>query len=311
MTYLGKAPAADVKAACESGALEIGSALSRLIGATVEVGVLPVDQLVPAFAPPELQGPGLMVLLTLEGSGALLALPESSELLPSWYSHPDGTGQSVLTTLAQELGMLVLPEEYMPEGFKAAHVASLAEAIERGGVAAGANLLPLKLTAPSGKQATMSLIWPADLPGDVFAAEAAESKAAVPPAAANPAPPAPAIDLPPTAPPQFTPRQGAARPAASASSIEELPTYSRSLLRIKVPVIVTLAETKQPIGRIVELGPGTIIQFDKSCEEMLSLQVGGQPVAEGEAVKVGDKFGIRLTSLKLPGERFKPVKTRR
>ena len=74
-------------------------------------------------------------------------------------------------------------------------------------------------------------------------------------------------------------------------------------------MIVTLAETKQPIGRIVELGPGTIIQFDKSCEEMLSLQVGGQPVAEGEAVKVGDKFGIRLTSLKLPGERFVPVRT--
>ena len=38
--------------------------------------------------------------------------------------------------------------------------------------------------------------------------------------------------------------------------------------------------------------------------------IGDQPVAEGEAVKVGDKFGIRLTSLRLPGERFKPVKRR-
>jgi hypothetical protein len=43
---------------------------------------------------------------------------------------------------------------------------------------------------------------------------------------------------------------------------------------------------------------------------MLSMQVGEQLVAEGEAVKVGDKFGIRLTALRLPGERFKPVRKR-
>ncbi|MGH7140154.1 MAG: FliM/FliN family flagellar motor switch protein [Pirellulales bacterium] len=88
-----------------------------------------------------------------------------------------------------------------------------------------------------------------------------------------------------------------------------LPNYAKSLLRIKVPVIVTLAAKKQPVGRIVELGPGSIIQFDKSCEEMLEMHVNHQLVGQGEAVKVGDKFGIRLTSLVVPGERFKPVRT--
>jgi flagellar motor switch protein FliN/FliY len=95
-----------------------------------------------------------------------------------------------------------------------------------------------------------------------------------------------------------------AEPSATAT----LPGYAKSLLRIKVPVIVTLAAKKQPLSRIVELGPGSIIQFDKSCEEMLELHVNDQLVAEGEAVKVGDKFGIRLTSLVIPGERFKPVR---
>ena len=92
--------------------------------------------------------------------------------------------------------------------------------------------------------------------------------------------------------------------AGSTGGLERLPSYGKSLLRIKVPVIVTLAAKKQPLGRIVELGPGSIIQFDKSCEEMLDLEVGGQIVAQGEPVKVGDKFGIRLTSLAMPGERF-------
>ena len=73
--------------------------------------------------------------------------------------------------------------------------------------------------------------------------------------------------------------------------------YGRSLLRIKVPVSVTLASARKPIGQIVELGPGAILQFDKSCEEMLELKVGDQVVAEGEAVKVGDKFGLRIRDI--------------
>ena len=97
-------------------------------------------------------------------------------------------------------------------------------------------------------------------------------------------------------------------PTNATVGFEKLPQYSRSLLRIRVPVVVTLAEKRQPIGRIIELGPGSIIQFDKSCEEMLDLAVGDHRVAQGEAVKVGDKFGLRITSMVLPEERFEPVR---
>ena len=90
-------------------------------------------------------------------------------------------------------------------------------------------------------------------------------------------------------------------------SSAQLPGYTRSLLRIEVPVIVTLAAKKQAIGQIVELGPGSIIHFDKSCEEMLDLSVGEHRVAQGEAVKVGDKFGLRVTAVILPDERFQSV----
>lgn len=90
--------------------------------------------------------------------------------------------------------------------------------------------------------------------------------------------------------------------------LRQLPHYTRSLLRIKVPVVVILAEKRQPLGRIVEMGPGSLVQFDKSCEEMLRMSVGSRTVATGEAVKVGDKFGLRITSIVLPDERFQPVK---
>jgi flagellar motor switch/type III secretory pathway protein FliN len=104
--------------------------------------------------------------------------------------------------------------------------------------------------------------------------------------------------------------QPAAAPRRPAASGPELPPYTRSLLRIRVPVVVTLARKRQALGRIVELGPGSIIQFDKSCEEMLELSVGDHAIASGEAVKVGDKFGLRLLSITLPGERFQTVRPR-
>jgi flagellar motor switch/type III secretory pathway protein FliN len=88
----------------------------------------------------------------------------------------------------------------------------------------------------------------------------------------------------------------------------EFPPYTRSLLRVRVPVAVTLAEKKETLGRILEIGPGQILQFDKSCEEALDLQVSNCKIASGEAVKVGDKFGLRIVSIVPPEERFIPVR---
>ena len=84
--------------------------------------------------------------------------------------------------------------------------------------------------------------------------------------------------------------------------------YSRSLLKVQVPVTVTLAAKKQAIGKIIELVPGSIIAFEKSCDEMLALEVSGHPIAEGECVKVGDKFGLRVTSLILPDEQLQSLR---
>ncbi len=87
-----------------------------------------------------------------------------------------------------------------------------------------------------------------------------------------------------------------------------LPPYTQSLLRIEVPVVVTLASKKQPVSQIVSLGPGSIISFDKPCDQLLDLEVGGQRIAAGEAVKVGDKFGLRINSIAMPDERFRAAR---
>jgi flagellar motor switch protein FliN len=75
-----------------------------------------------------------------------------------------------------------------------------------------------------------------------------------------------------------------------------LPSHTRRLLAIKVPVTVTLAAQRKPIQEILELGPGSIVKFDKTCGEPLELLVGERVIATGEVVKVGDKFGLRVTA---------------
>ena len=92
-----------------------------------------------------------------------------------------------------------------------------------------------------------------------------------------------------------------------AERLAHLPAYSRSLLRIEVPVVVTLASDEHAVKRILDLGPGTLLHFKKPCDEPLTLSVGNCDVAVGEAVKVGEKFGLRITSMVLPAEKFVPL----
>ena len=73
--------------------------------------------------------------------------------------------------------------------------------------------------------------------------------------------------------------------------------YTRAVLAIKTPVSVTLARQNISIERIVNLVPGSMLTFDAHCDEPLTLEVGGQPVATGETVKIGDKFGLRIRDI--------------
>ncbi len=86
-------------------------------------------------------------------------------------------------------------------------------------------------------------------------------------------------------------------PTGIEAELSQLPEYSRRLLRIRVPVRVTLVSQRKSIQEIIELGPGSIVKFDKTCDEPLELCVGERPVAHGEVVKVGDKFGLKISGL--------------
>ncbi len=75
------------------------------------------------------------------------------------------------------------------------------------------------------------------------------------------------------------------------------PVELQRILRLEVPVIVKLAERKISVSEVLRLGVGAIIEFSKSSDEPLELLINNKSIAVGQAVKVGENFGLRLTQI--------------
>ena len=79
------------------------------------------------------------------------------------------------------------------------------------------------------------------------------------------------------------------------------------LRTVPVTIIVKLAEKKIEMGQLLGLGTGAIITFEKSCEDLLDLYVNNHLYCRGEAVKIGEKFGIKVCEVGAMQERISAV----
>lgn len=278
--------AAELVLACRSSADEIVGAMTRAFdGEFAAATVADAATFDPADAPEGFDGPGLAIVFRCGDSAAVAVLPESSGMLPSWYVQPDATGKSRLSTLAQELSMLLLPASHVADEYVPVPLESVATALERAEVAAEAKHVSVTLRQ-GAKEGSWSVLWPVGKHGELLAKQDMSS----------------------------APATKQAAPSAEAAAEDEwddisrLPKYCRSFLKVQVPVAVNLASQKHTVQEIRELVPGAIIKFDKSCEELLDLVVCDQPIAAGEVVKVGDKFGLRIRNMILPQEQFIAIK---
>lgn len=77
----------------------------------------------------------------------------------------------------------------------------------------------------------------------------------------------------------------------------DLSDEARRILKIQVPVIVKLADKMLPLGEIVDLTPGSIVEFARNAEQPLELLVNNKTIGRGVAVKVGEKFGLRIEEI--------------
>ena len=72
------------------------------------------------------------------------------------------------------------------------------------------------------------------------------------------------------------------------------PDKIKSILSMRVPLIVKVAQKKMTMENVLRLSLGSIIQFDKDVYENIELMVSNQTIGLGQPVKIGENFGLRL-----------------
>ncbi len=69
---------------------------------------------------------------------------------------------------------------------------------------------------------------------------------------------------------------------------------------VEMQVSVELGRARMPIGSILSLVPGDVIELDRSANAPVDVLVNGTLLARGEVVLVDDEFGVRITEVTQP-----------
>ncbi len=80
------------------------------------------------------------------------------------------------------------------------------------------------------------------------------------------------------------------------------------ILNIDVPITVEIARRAIKMKEVLAFKPGTVLEFDKKSEDLLDLLAGRARIGKGEAVKVGESFGMRVLEIGCLRERIQSLK---
>ena len=84
---------------------------------------------------------------------------------------------------------------------------------------------------------------------------------------------------------------------ASANGHDGLARDMEFLYNVPLQVSVEVGRARILLKDLLQMGEGYVVELDKLAGEPLDLYVNARLIARGEAVKVGDKFGIKLTEV--------------
>jgi flagellar motor switch protein FliN/FliY len=110
------------------------------------------------------------------------------------------------------------------------------------------------------------------------------------------------------------PKPAAAPPAAARAAAPPpapLPVLSAGvelLLDIELEAALRFGCRELPLGEILDLGPGDVVQLDRNVADPVDLIVGDKIVARGEVVLVDGNFGLRVTEVAAPRKRLESIR---
>jgi flagellar motor switch protein FliN/FliY len=103
-----------------------------------------------------------------------------------------------------------------------------------------------------------------------------------------------------TAPEPSQPETEAPPPAAAEGATRNLDV----ILDLDLPLTVRFGQTQIALGALVQIGPGSVVNLDRSPVDPVEVLVNGKVIARGEVVSVAGHYGVRITDIVSPSERI-------
>ncbi|MEZ5689117.1 MAG: flagellar motor switch protein FliN [Caenibius sp.] len=66
---------------------------------------------------------------------------------------------------------------------------------------------------------------------------------------------------------------------------------------VDVRLSVELGQTEMKLKDVLALAEDSIVMLDRLTDELLDVLVNGKPIAKGEVVAQGNRFGLRIVEL--------------
>lgn len=105
----------------------------------------------------------------------------------------------------------------------------------------------------------------------------------------------------------FSPEEESPAPRAAGAKVER-PENLEVILDIELVATARLGRVDMPIGEVLTLGPGSIIEVGKLVDEPVELLVNDKLIARGDVVVVDEKFGLRITEIISRVERIESLR---
>lgn len=80
------------------------------------------------------------------------------------------------------------------------------------------------------------------------------------------------------------------------------------LLDVELEASLRFGSRELPLGDILDLGPGDVVQLDRQVADPVDLIVADKIVARGEVVLVNGNFGLRVTEVAAPRKRLESIR---
>jgi flagellar motor switch protein FliN/FliY len=93
----------------------------------------------------------------------------------------------------------------------------------------------------------------------------------------------------------------------TSSSVDSAGRGLEFLYDVPLQISVEVGRSRILLKDLLQMGEGYVIELDKLAGDPLDLYVNSRLIAKGEAVMIGEKFGIRLTEVVNTSERIEQL----